>query len=405
MFATIPFVLVQGMTFIDGYFEVISAITTTGLTIMGPELVSAPASLIFWRSLLSWIGGMGIVVMAMMGMLSTYSRSFRLIKAEQQDSKLKLSIRNTMKKIFGVYGALTLLGVIILVAAGMDIFNAVNYSMSAISTTGLDTAPLALVGLNNAWISAGLAFIMLLGATSFSLHYLAIHKRSIRSYWNNSELKVLIMLTILGGILIIPKMITFYGVPAFAMEVGFFSSATCTTCGGFNIVSPNDVSKWDSFVKLVLIGLMFIGGSSGSTAGGIKISRAIIFTKSIYWRTKALLLPDKSFFPKIFEHRTVEDKEVRKISQFIVLYLFFIVLGVLVFTFFGYGIENSLFEVVSAQSNGGISAGLTHPDMPLGGKIMLILNMWIGRLEIIPVMAAVGYLIAPKRKGRLKKIQ
>ncbi len=392
--SAMPFVLVQGMTFIDGYFEAMSALTTTGLSVMRFSIDYAPNSLVFWRSILSWIGGVGIVIMALTGILTTYSRASKLSTAEGRDERIKPNIKNTIKEIWNIYIGLTIFGVILLFLSGMGLFTAINYSMSAISTTGMDITSQGLLGAHPIAIDLSLILIMILGATSFSVHYLVFKKKRLGILLHDAEFKVLILLGLLGGFMILPKMVLFYGGNVDVVINAFFHSFSALTCGGFSLVAASDIRQWDDFVKLVLVGVMLIGGSTGSTAGGIKISRFIIFVKSVYWRIKEAILPAKSFFARKFEGRNLEIREIKEINQFILIWMVFIVAGVMVLTLHGNTLADSLFEVVSAQSNAGISAGITHAGMPLAVEIMLILNMWVGRLEIVPILSAIGFALS-----------
>jgi len=357
-----------------------------------------PKSLLFWRSVLSWIGGVGIVVLAMAGVLTTYSKASKLIVAEGREERLRPNLKNSIKQIWNIYIGLTFLGVVMLFLSGMDVFSAVNYSMSAISTTGMDLASAGLVGLHNYAIDLSLIIIMMFGAISFSAHYLILKKRNWGIVWHDAEFKVLMLLALASSVIILPKMILFYGGNIVGIEQAFFHAISSLTCGGFALVPVTDVMAWDDFVKLVLVAVMFIGGSAGSTAGGIKISRFIIFAKSIYWRIKESVLPAKSFFSRKFEGRELEQREIREVSQFILLYALLIVFGCLVLTLAGNDLGNSLFEVVSAQSNSGVSSGITQVGMPVSVEIMLILNMWIGRLEIIPILSTIGFALSMRGK-------
>lgn len=397
--SALPFVLITGMTFVDSFFESMSALTTTGLTVMAPFLDSAPKSLLFWRSLLSWIGGIGIIVMALVGVLTTYTKSSKLILAEGRTHRIKPHIKNTTKEIWKIYLLLTIVGVLLLYFSGMNIFESINYSMSAISTSGMDLTSTGLAGLNNYFIEASLIIIMLLGAIAFPVHYLFFKKKDLSVYFKDAEFKALIALSVITIVLIFPKMALFYGKDLVAIEQSVFHVVSSLTCGGFAIVPFSDVFNWDDFTKLLLVAVMFIGGSAGSTSGGIKLSRFMIFVKSIYWRIKNVILPKDSFFQRKFEGRVIESSEIREVTQFILLYALFMIIGIIVLTVHGNDLGNSLFEVVSAQSNAGISTGITHYGMPLGVEIMLILNMWIGRLEIIPVLAFAGFLLSLKRNN------
>jgi len=395
--ASLPFMVVQGMSLVDGYFEAMSALTTTGLTLMRYSIDFAPNSLVFWRSFLSWIGGVGIVVLALTGVMTTYSRASKLSSAEGRGERIKPNIKNTIREIWNIYIGLTLLGVGLLYFSGMGLFTAINYSMSAISTTGMDITSRGLVGLGNPLITVSLVVIMVLGASSFGMHYLLFKKRQLSILVKDAEFKALVMLGLLAGFMIVPKMFLLYGGNWAGIEQAFFHSFSALTCGGFSLVTANDIMRWEDYIKFLLVGVMFIGGAAGSTAGGIKISRFIIFIKSIYWRIKEAVLPEKSFFAKKFEGRNLELFEIKEVHQFILLWVLFIAAGAIVLTLYGNSLADSLFEVVSAQSNAGISTGITSQGMPLPVQVMLIINMWIGRLEIIPILSGIGFILSIRR--------
>ncbi len=400
-FAALPFVFIQNSSFVNAVFEAMSALTTTGLSVMKAQLNLMPKSLLFWRSLLSWIGGIGIIVLAMVGVFTAYTRASKLIIAEGREERLTPNLKNSVMQIWWVYVLLTGIGVFLLWASGMTPFESVNYSMSAISTTGMSLTPEGLavenhywnaIGKHNYWVDISLIVIMMLGAISFSVHYLFFKRKDFRAYFRDAETRMLLFLSFLSSLMVVPKL---------GIENGIFHLISALTCGGFELVSNTIIAQWDEFVKLVLILAMFVGGSAGSTAGGIKISRFIIFVKGVYWKIKETLLPKNSFFAKRFDGREIKNEQIREITFFILLYAFFIALGVMVLTFDGATISNAVFEVVSAQSNAGISTGFTDATMPLASKIMLIFNMWIGRLEIIPVFSLFGlaiYFVRKKRK-------
>lgn len=405
--AALPFSWILGMPFLDAYFESMSALTTTGLSIMMVPaenssvalLDIAPLSLIFWRSFLSWVGGIGIVVLALMGLFGYYTKAGKLIIAEGREERLKANLMNSVREIWAIYIIMTLLGAVMLYLSGMDPFNALNYSMSAISTTGMSTTSIGLTANNNGWLNEGLhnfwvdislIIIMIMGATSFYVHYL-FRKKNYRAYFEDAEFKALLAMGFLSSLFIIPKL---------GIENAIFYAFSAITCGGFDIVSVSIVRAWPDFVKLVLIAAMFIGGSSGSTAGGIKISRFLVFLKSIGWKAKEVLLPKDSFFPKRFEGRNLSQEEIAEVHLFILLYCLFIVFGIFVLTFNGEDLSNSLFEVVSAQGNAGLSAGITKPGMEMASELMLIINMFVGRLEIIPIFSILGFVLHLRKRKR-----
>ncbi len=397
-FASLPFVFLMKTSFLDSFFEAMSSLTTTGLSIMVPLLDSMPPSLIFWRTFLGWIGGIGIVLMALIGLITTYSKTSKLLIAEGRGDQLKENLKTSAKKISGIYIVLTVIGIILLLFSGQTLWQATNYSMSAISTNGMDITTVGLtttnngwlpIGVNNYWVEISLVIIMILGAISFSLYYLAFKKKSVMVFFKDSEFRLLMALGIIGTIIVSTKM---------GLMTSFFHTFSAVTCGGFAYLTPAGIGSWDDFAKIFLVVLMIIGGSAGSTAGGIKLSRAIIFVKGIYWKIKQSILPENSFFKKSYNGEQINDSQLKEINQFILLWIVFIFIGVIVLAFHGYGLGNVFFEVASAQSNAGISTGITVPGMPIVVEVMLIINMFVGRLEIIPILASIGLILSLKRR-------
>ena len=170
------------------------------------------------------------------------------------------------------------------------------------------------------------------------------------------------------------------------------------TCGGIGLYMPNVFVNYGEFFKTIFVFLMFIGGSTTSTAGGIKIQRFILIIKMLWWKIKEIILPKKAYFSKKFEGKILTSSDLKDISNFIQIYILFVLLGTFVLVFLGYGFLDSLFEVVSAQGNVGLTVGIVKATMPVVAKIMLIINMLIGRLEIIPLFAIIGFVINTKIK-------
>ena len=396
-FASLPFVLIMKATFLDAFFETMSTLTTTGLSVFTAQLDTMPVSLIFWRTFLGWIGGIGIVLMALIGLMTSYSKTTKLLIAEGRGDQLKENLKTATKKITVIYVILTLIGILLLMLVGQNLWQATNYSMSAISTNGMDITTAGLAGSNNGLSMTGvhnyftdivLVAIMFMGAMSFSLHYLFIRKKNWLVYFKDPEFRLLLLIGLVGTIIVGTKI---------GIWTSFFHTFSLATCGGFTFLSPQAIAGWGEFTKLFLVIIVIIGGATGSTAGGIKLSRAIIFVKGIYWKIKKSILPDGSYFRQQYNGEQVQPEQVREINQFILMWIIFIAIGTLVITAYGYPLGDALFEVASAQSNAGISTGITGGGMPVGIQVMLIINMFVGRLEIIPILASIGLLLNLRR--------
>jgi trk system potassium uptake protein TrkH len=388
-FASLPFYFLSpNLSLVDSYFESMSSLTTTGLT-MYNHLVPVLKSLAVWRSFISWIGGLGIVVLAFFGIIKGISNSSKLVSAEGHE-RLRPSIKKTIIDMWLIYFVITMAGVILLSIFGMTIFDAFNYSMSAVSTTGSQSNAASLSNIGNVPIYITLILIMILGATSFILHFKFYLKRSFKVYFKDAQFIALLVIILLASLLVFLKSNVYNFISVLLNVVSMI------TCGGFTTFTGPELLSFSPFIFLIFLILMFVGGSTNSTTGGIKIDRLVLALKSIYWRIKQINLPNIAYFAKKYHGEIVDNAKLRTVYFLIFIYLFFILLGVLAFTFHGYSLQGSVFEVISAQSNVGLSIGITGQAMPVFLKIMLIINMWVGRLEIIPILSVLGILFTRK---------
>ena len=393
----VPYML-YGVPSGSAYFDSVSAFTTTGLTPLR-EQGAYPASLMFWRSTQAWIGGAGIIVLALVGIFA-YIKSYQLYKAEGREERLRPSIKGTVKRIWWIYIVLTSIGVLLLLISGLTPFQSVNYSMSAISTNGMDMAWMQLEEMNNLGAEISIAIIMLLGSFSFYIHYQFL-KKKWRSYLGDIQVKLTIILLLLGAMVTLPQFMSMYG-SADGVRYSLFHSTSAITAGGFHSVSG---FEWTEGIKITLGLLMVVGGSAGSTAGGLKIIRFWIFLKSIYWKIKEYALPERAHFSRKIEGRETSDKQLRTTYLFILLYILFIVLGGLVITLSEPGVSSgdALVATSSSQGNAGLMIGVVEPGMRNVTKAVLVFNMVVGRIEIIPVLHAIGFLLRYKKTPSLKK--
>ncbi len=390
-FAGIPFVLLGEMGFSNSAFEAMSALTTTGLSVANPDAMAK--STVLWRSILSWIGGLGFVVMASIGVFGA-TRASKLIIAEGREQHVKANLRNAAKELFGVYLAITVLGLGLLWAGGLSGFDALNISMSAVSTTGMTPSSSALAGASPFTVYS-LVLVLLLGGTSLTTHYLFFRRRQWTAYWRDAEFKLLLLITVFCTLVALVKLEVFYGQGA--LQNSLLYSAGAATNGGFTPLAAGQFAAWPGVILLLLLTAMFIGGSTGSTSGGIKIGRARLFAKSLWWRAKESVSVKNLVYAKRLGENVVSDEQVGEAAKFIAFYATFILLGAILLTAAtGAGFGAALFEATSAQSNAGLSMGIVGPTMGLFEKAVLFLNMWIGRLEILPVLALAGALLAKK---------
>jgi len=387
-FTSLPFYFLSSeITLLDAYFESMSSLTTTGLT-MYDNLVPPLKSLSLWRSLISWIGGLGIIVLAFFGLMKGFSGSSKLISAEGHE-RIRPNIKKTIIDMWIIYLIITLIGVALLNIFGMTLFDSFNYSMSAVSTTGSQSNSQSLEIMGNLPIYITLIFLMILGATSFLLHYTFYFKKSFKVYFKDKQFIYMLLIMIIATFLIYLKL---GGSTDFIIVL--LTVVGMTSCGGFTTFASSQLLSFSPFIFLLFLILMFTGGSTGSTTGGIKVDRLILSIKSVFWRIRQLNLPDIAYFSKKHNGEIITNAKIRFVYFLIFVYIFFVLLGVMVFTFHGYSLQESVFEVVSAQSNVGISTGITDSSIHSSLKVMLIVNMWVGRLEIIPLLSFIGIIFS-----------
>ncbi len=383
VFAALP-LLFFGYSFIDSLFEAMSLITTTGLTTL-PYLPTAK-SILLWRSLLCWVGGIGIVFIAYYGLLShDILGSKKIIKAEGHDL-IHHSFKKTIIDFWLIYIGLTILGIVLLLFSGVDFFNSIGFSMSAISTTG-HRQPGDTHYLTQIYVQLSLVIIMILGATSFITHYFSIKSKSIISYIKDNQFYVMLLLIFISFIIFYFVLRTQYNWSTTLLLV-----TAVATCGGFTSILGQSIMSLVPLLFFIAIILMFIGGSTNSTTGGIKQSRFILFVKSLVWQIRELRLPDLANTPKRHGGEIVNTNDIKLLYFFIISYMGFIIIGVIALASFGYPLASSVFEVVSAQGNVGITTGISNTTLPIIPKLILMLNMWVGRLEIIPIFGLIGML-------------
>ncbi len=362
----IPYIMVAKLSFINALFESVSGYTTTGLTVVIPEELSK--ALLFYRSYTEWVGGTGVVLLFIV-VASPLNVASKLYMAEGRSDRLEPSIVNTASRIFYLYSLLTLFGALALYISGLSVFDSANYVFTAISTGGFATRSSSFVDYTIAEKLVVIT-IMILGAMSFAVHQ-KLFSFDIKGVFRNIEVKTMLILILIGA---------FFLYSETGLINALFQAASSITCTGLSTINIQHLSV---FGMLIMILLMVIGGSSGSTAGGIKIVRFVVVLKSMKWYIKKLISPRGTIIPFKIGGKVLKDEEIFFTLSYVFLYFSLIIAGTLIFVKLGHPLVNSLFEIASAQGNVGLNSitGYTYIE-----KIVLMFHMIVGRLEIIPIL-------------------
>jgi trk system potassium uptake protein TrkH len=387
--SALPFIMIEGMSPLDAFFEAMSGWTGTGLT-----MVAHPSNLShtmqFWRSLMQWVGGVGVIVLMLAILARPGTGAFALYKAEAREERIKPSIVSTVRMTWWIYLGLTFFGIFLLFFAGMKPWEAINHAMTAIGTGGFSITDNSLTEYNNVLVECATMPIMILGAIPFLVHYKVL-KGYVRVFFKDMQCRAFFIILLLLLIpLFVVNHVTTYGNIFDSLLLSSFQLISGLTCTGFQ---TTDLHLWSGTALSIVCVAMVIGGGAGSTAGGIKLIRAVIVWKGINWSLTKSLLPKRAFKAVKFGDTFLNEEQMNRIlseaNLIIVLWILFLILGIGVLSLVvapGSRLCEVIFEVASAQSNVGLSTGITNVGMPDSGKIMLILNMWIGRLEIMPVL-------------------
>lgn len=385
----IPFFCFGPMTPLDAWFDSMSAYTTTGFSLM--DVAAAPLSLLFFRALSQWLGGLGFVLFTIGLLLGSSGFSaeaaLTLLGEGEREEKFLPRISSYVKLISITYASLTLIAIAVLLLTGAGLFDAICYSLSGISTGGFATHPGSAADLGAAiW---GLVFVMWMGSISFLLYSRTwvvrkSRQRLLRGLFGDPQLLCIFLFTIFGALAIYLSR----GEEGGFRDAFFFAASAVSTTG----YSASNTSLLPAFPMALLVVLMFVGGSMGSSAGGVKILRLVELFRGIHE-----FMLSHIYAKEVVRKKGIENDALIDILMVIAFYAITVVIGSLVFVVCGYDPLRSLFEVTSAVSTVGLSSGIVSHSMSGGLKALMILLMWAGRVEFIPIMVW-SYSMAVRRR-------
>jgi len=377
-------IMATHIDFLNAFFESMSAWTGSGLSIFS-NVEILPKSVLFLRSLEQWVGGLGVVIVVIGILIRPGTAAARLYKSEAREEKIKPSIAGTVKTIWWIYLFYTVLGILLYIAAGMPLFDAINNTFTNLSTGGMSIKNDNIGAYNSIPIYIITMILMIIGGTSFLVHYKAL-KGKVIDVIRDIQFQTTIILIALFSILLIL-------VTKFTTIDAVFFVISGLSCTGSNIQPISVMFNWPDYAKVILTVTMILGMSAGSTTGALKLIRVVTLIKGIYWEILRIIAPAGSVIPRKISGKPVDDVEIREAGSYLFLYFIFLFIGWLILMQYGYGGIDSLFEVASAQGNVGLSTGITSATMPSTAEVILIINMWVGRIEIIPALVLLKLFI------------
>lgn len=372
---------------IDSFFEVSSGFTTTGASVLN-DVSNLPYSIIFWKAIIQGIGGMGVLVFALAILPSVSKEDVHLMKAEVPGpvfGKFVSRLSDTARILYKIYISFIVLLIVALVIAGMPIFDSIVHALETAGTGGFSVRNGSIEFYNNEAIEYIIAIAMLVFSVNFSLYHLILIGKT-KEFFKSEELKWFLSIVFIAIVLLTINLYSIYGLKD-SIRYAFFQVSTIISTTGF---TSTDYGTWPVFSQTILIILMIIGGMSGSTAGGIKVSRLATVVKSSINEIKQSNNPKRVLQLK-FEGKVINNDYIKTISNYLTLYTIIFVFLLLCVSFDLNDFSSSFSAVAATFNNIGPGVGLVGPTESFGilsdyNKVLLSLAMIAGRLEIIPMV-------------------
>ncbi len=391
MVGTLPYVFIKGPSFIvNGIFESVSGFTTTGASIL-PDVESEPNSILLWRALTQWLGGMGIIVLGIAVLPKLAIGGMELLGAEAPGpikEKLTPRLAQTGKALWGIYMLFTAVEVLILRSLGLGFFDAVTHSFSTMATGGFSTKNASLGAFDNPAVEMVVVFFMLLGGASFALHFHWIRGRP-EPLLRDPEFRLYIGIVAVGTLLIASDLWlqnAYEGVGS-ALRFAVFQAATIVTTTGF---ATADWDAWPDFSRALLFVMIFVGGCAGSTSGSVKVVRILIVVKKVAVDLRRMVRPH-AMLPLRVGRKAIPEDVVSAVTTFFLLFLVLFIAGGLLLTMMGLDVLSAFAASAACLGNVGPSFGAVGPTMnyaalPGLAKLLLALMMIVGRLELYTIL-------------------
>jgi trk system potassium uptake protein TrkH len=385
----IPYMF-YNLNIIDAMFESMSGITTTGATIL-KDFSLYPKALFFWRSFSQWLGGMGIIVLfiAILPQFAVAGRQLFFAEAPgPTEEKLTPRIRHTAKNLWALYIALTIIEILLLSYFGMPVYDAICNSLSTLAAGGFSPNPQSIMGYNSPVLEWIIIVFMFLAGANFALQFRVIRSQKPMLLAKNSEFMTYSIIFLAATILLTLILVIETHFSIFtSLRVSAFQVISILTTTGF---ATADFAQWSDPALIILIALMFVGGSAGSSGGGIKVVRVLLLIKSAFREVLQLIHP-KAVLPLKLDKQIVSSEVMRQITVFFVFYMLILLISTIIVTALENSITIGFTSSAATLGNIGPGLGLVGPmghyaDITPITKVILTINMWVGRLEIMTVL-------------------
>lgn len=407
-FGALPFVISGEIpSFIDAFFETVSGFTTTGSTIL-TDVEALSHGTLFWRSFSHWVGGMGVLVFAMAVLPMTDGRAMHLMRAEVPGptvGKISSKLSDSAKILYAIYFAMTLIEVILLCAGGMPLFDSLIHAFGTAGTGGFSNKALSVGEYNNPYFEIVIGVFMLLFGINFNLYYFLLLRR-FKDAFCSEELLTYLGIVAFSTVTITLNILNLYDSVGTALRTAFFQVSSIVTTTGY---ASTDFNLWPTYSRIVICILTFFGACAGSTAGGLKISRIIIFFKAAKQDLNKML-HTHAITTVRFEGKPLDEKVLRGVHNYFNIYMLMLTASVLLLSLDGFDIVSTFTAVVTCFNNVGPGLEMVGPmgsfaDFSAPAKLLLSFDMLAGRLELYPMLALFSPRLWRKRNASYKEVR
>ena len=391
LFGTLPYAFSATFpNYLDACFEAVSGFTTTGATVL-TSIETQPESILLWRSITQWLGGMGIVTLFVALFPILGIGAAHLVEAEMpgpEAGRMTPRIRDTAKAVWLMYLGFTALELIMLLIAGLPPFHALTVSFSTMPTGGFTGTDLSIAAFNSVFVEGIVIFFMMMAGVNFGLFYFLLWKRQPGQLFRNPELRVYFGIVIAISLLIALDLAANLGLPAGeAFRRSIFQVVSVMTTTGF---ATANFDAWPMFARSALLILMIVGASAGSTGGALKVVRIVILVKYTHNQIIRAFNP-RAVLPLRLGKAILSDRVISRVIGMGVLYFITIIGGAMVMSAFGLDLETALSSVIASVGNVGPGLGLVGPNASYefiapAGKAILMACMLVGRLELFTML-------------------